>query len=231
MATTKAIPHPEFGTITLRKVRTAKHIRLRLPPKGGVLVTMPSYVPFQTGLNYALKEADWISRHQNVRPSFKTGDRIGRSHSFSFQAANIPKVTTRLGSRFLLVRYPASLPVQSDEVQTAAYDLAVRALKLESIEILPMWLNKLAREHGFTYEDCLLRQLKSRWGSCSSHKIITLNIFLMMLPDELIEYVLLHELTHTEHMNHSAAFWQRLEQALPNAKQLRKTLKPHNPAL
>ncbi len=227
----REVEHPDFGTIILRKVRGAKNIRLRLPPKGGVLVTLPTFVPYRTALNYALKQREWIASHQIMAPTFKTGDKIGHSHSFDIQPAPLSTINARRTGQRLVVRYPQNLQAYDSSVQQAAYKLAIRALRYEAAEILPMWLNRLAREHGFAYEECLLRQLRARWGSCSSHKVITLNIFLMMLPEHLIEYVLLHELTHTEHLNHSAAFWTRLEQALPQAKKLRRELKQHNPAL
>ena len=229
--TIKEVQHPELGLIKLRKIRTAKHVRLRLPPKGGVLVTMPFYMPFQAGLNYALKQRDWIEKHQTTTRTFKSGERIGRSHSFSFQPADVASVQTRRTSMHLVVKYPPHLSETSPEVQQAAHEIAVRALRYEAAEILPMRLNQLAREYGFAYEECLLRQLTARWGSCTNKKIITLNIFLMQLPDHLIDYVLLHELTHTEHLNHSHSFWTRLERAIPDAKQRRLAIKSYNPAL
>ena len=75
-------------------------------------------------------------------------------------------------------------------------------------------LKELAGRHGFRYRRASFRNQKTRWGSCSSQNNINLNIHLLMLPVHLQDYILLHELVHTEHKNHSAAFWARLDQVL-----------------
>ncbi len=75
-------------------------------------------------------------------------------------------------------------------------------------------LQELAGRHGFRYRRVAFRNQKTRWGSCSSQNNINLNIHLLMLPGHLQDYILLHELVHTEHKNHSPAFWARLDQVL-----------------
>ncbi|MBN2513175.1 MAG: DUF45 domain-containing protein [Sedimentisphaerales bacterium] len=75
-------------------------------------------------------------------------------------------------------------------------------------------LEELADRHGFRYRRATFRNQKTRWGSCSSQNNINLNIHLLMLPAHLQDYILLHELVHTEHKNYSAAFWARLDQVL-----------------
>jgi predicted metal-dependent hydrolase len=91
---------------------------------------------------------------------------------------------------------------------------------------LPEELAQLARKHGFTYQSLQIRKSKTRWGSCSSKKAINLSLYLMLLPPHLREYVMLHELCHTVHMNHGTAFWALLDQYTNGkSKELRKELK------
>jgi len=85
-------------------------------------------------------------------------------------------------------------------------------------------LDTLAANHGFTYNKVFIRNQKTRWGSCSAQNNLSLNINLIWLPDELISYVILHELVHTRIKNHSAKFWNALEKIKPNAKSLRREL-------
>jgi len=79
-------------------------------------------------------------------------------------------------------------------------------------------LAELAGRHGFRYAKVSLRRQKTLWASCSSQNNISLNIALATLPQELIDYVLLHELVHTKIKNHSKKFWRELDKYLPNAK-------------
>lgn len=85
-------------------------------------------------------------------------------------------------------------------------------------------LDALAAIHGFTYNKVFIRNQKTRWGSCSAQNNISLNLKLIWLPDELIAYVILHELVHTRIKNHSVRFWKALEKIKRNAKILRREL-------
>lgn len=73
-------------------------------------------------------------------------------------------------------------------------------------------LKELAKEHGFAYRRATIRNQKTRWGSCSTQNNINLNINLIKLPAHLQDYVILHELVHTVHKNHSRSFWARLDE-------------------
>ena len=87
-------------------------------------------------------------------------------------------------------------------------------------------LSELATEHKFRYNKVSIRNQRTRWGSCSSKNNISLNMKLLHLPNQLIDYILLHELVHTRVKNHSKDFWNELETVVPNARtvdqQLRK---------
>jgi len=86
-------------------------------------------------------------------------------------------------------------------------------------------LDELARMHGFIYNKSTIRNQKTRWGSCSSKNNINLNVQLINLPHQLIDYVILHELTHTIVKNHSVLFWDTLGTFLENPRNLDKQLK------
>jgi len=94
--------------------------------------------------------------------------------------------------------------------------------------ILNQRLEELATEHDFEYGKVSIRKQKTRWGSCSSQDNISLNQNLLHLTDELIDYVLLHELTHTRVKDHSPSFWDELETVCPDAKEKRRLLKTHD---
>ena len=85
-------------------------------------------------------------------------------------------------------------------------------------------LNVLSTQIKFPFNKVSIRSQKTRWGSCSGRNNINLNINLVQLPEELRDYVILHELTHTKVKNHSKDFWNTLSQILPQAKLLDKKL-------
>lgn len=101
----------------------------------------------------------------------------------------------------------------------------VEILRKRAKEILPPRVEYLAVKFGFKYKNLRFKNVKTRWGSCSFDNNINLNLNLVLLDDELIEYVILHELTHTIVKNHSEKFWDLLQKNLPNAIEIRKKLK------
>ncbi|MDH3974693.1 MAG: M48 family metallopeptidase [Deltaproteobacteria bacterium] len=85
----------------------------------------------------------------------------------------------------------------------------------------------LALEHAFHYNRIIIRNQKTRWGSCSAKNNINLNIKLARLPNELLDYVVLHELVHTRIKNHGSRFWGELDKILGNAKKIDAKMKPY----
>jgi predicted metal-dependent hydrolase len=81
-------------------------------------------------------------------------------------------------------------------------------------------LNRLAQQYGFAYNRVSIRNQRTRWGSCSAKGNISLNIKLVVLPPELFDYVILHELVHTRIHNHSKKFWKELDKYVGNGKAL-----------
>lgn len=80
---------------------------------------------------------------------------------------------------------------------------------------------------GGTYERISIRDQKTRWGSCSSKGTLSFNWRLMLAPPAVLDYVVVHELCHLTHMDHSPAFWQAVESVCPDYRDLRRWLKEH----
>ena len=90
---------------------------------------------------------------------------------------------------------------------------------------LPQRLEHFAQIMNLEYEGVRIRSMRSRWGSCSAKRTITLNSKLIQLEQEMQDYVIIHELAHLVHMNHSKAFHSLVQSYMPNAKEIRKRLK------
>ncbi|MBN2270483.1 MAG: M48 family metallopeptidase [Sedimentisphaerales bacterium] len=102
--------------------------------------------------------------------------------------------------------------------------------KAKAKQILKKRLRELADEHGFEYQKVFIKSQKTRWGSCSDRNNINLNINLVSLSQELIDYVILHELVHTRVKSHSRKFWAQLDKYVGGrARDLQKAVKMHRP--
>lgn len=119
------------------------------------------------------------------------------------------------------------------ELQEVEQQLLLSADKAREIDaaeadrMLSDRLATLALQHGFTYTGVSFRNQKTRWGSCSGKNRISLNRQLVLLPPELVDYVLLHELVHTRIKNHSKNFWMELERFFPGAGQCAAELRKY----
>jgi predicted metal-dependent hydrolase len=94
-------------------------------------------------------------------------------------------------------------------------------------DILPPRVRELARHMALSPGDIRIRAQKTRWGSCSARGTISLNWRLLLLPRELCDYVVVHELCHLRHLNHSARFWATVEQYCPDWRARRRYLNRH----
>jgi len=97
----------------------------------------------------------------------------------------------------------------------------------QALELYDERIKILSAKHGFTYNKLTLRNQKTRWGSCSKKKNISINWKLIKTPLAVIDYVILHELTHTEFFDHSKSFWQKLWEVCPDYKNALSWLKKY----
>lgn len=227
----KRLELPDIGTVNLYKHRGSRNIRLTIAHDGTVRVTLPYWLPYQAGLKFLHSKASWIAhQQQTLQSALHDGQSIGKAHRLKLEVnQNAQRVQTQLKDNLAIVKFPPSMDDGNEQVQKAARNISIKALRQEAEGLLPQRLSELAETHNFTYNSVSVRQLKSRWGSCNQSKDITLNLFLMQLPWELIDYVLLHELTHTKVMRHGKPFWDELQRHNPKARQLRKAILNHHP--
>lgn len=162
---------------------------------------------------------------KNIRFSISTSGRLQMS---------VPAYTsTFLAKRFLssnreMIR--EKLPLGRPEEQRAR-DYQKKVLMKKAREYLPYRLEYFAKLYGYNYDKCRLSHANTRWGSCSSNRTISLNIGLMKVPEELRDYVILHELAHLNHMDHSKEFWAEVGRHDKNYKTHERRLKGFSPGV
>jgi predicted metal-dependent hydrolase len=220
--------------VSVYKVKNARNLRLSVRSNGQIRVSMPIWAPYKSGLDFANSRHDWLAKQaSSKRPTLlKNNQPIGKAHHLEFVADDsVTKPAGRVLSSTIRVTYPSSLSELDTSVQKAAEKAATRALRIQAETLLPQRLSDLAQKYDLSYNQVSIKQLKSRWGSCDQDKNIVLSLYLMQLPWNLIDYVLVHELTHTKILKHGPIFWEAMGKRLPDLKEIRKSMKSYSPIL
>lgn len=222
----------EFGKITIRRSARASQVRLRVSPDGTLRASLPMYAPallVKRLIGSSRQELRELLKQSQSSVEYESGMPIGKSHSLLIQSGST--LSTRRSGQRIIVTVPPTKKLNSPEVTQAIRSAVVAALRVEAKSYLPRRLSFLANKYGFSYTKVRFSHASGRWGSCSTTGTISLNIALMKLPFELIDYVIIHELAHTRHMNHSAAFWSLVEVGDPSYKEHRRQLKQEAPTV
>lgn len=202
---------------TLRVSSRARSVRLKMSPYDGLIVVIPvgydrSRVPalVESRLEWIQKAKRTFERQGSVAPGSLTAelpDEIvlaGIGESWKVRYRSEP------GAREILIRESDAMVLDLSgavEEQVACVAAIEKWLKWRAKVRMVPELARLASEHGFAVSGVTVRKQKSRWGSCSSRGNINLNLKLLFLPPHLVRYIMIHELCHTLHMNHSSRYW------------------------
>ena len=198
-------------------------VALQITSEGQLLVRCPFSTSKATADRFVADHQDWIVRHQKQladqppKPVFTytPGEELyyrGRSLTLA-QQENITKPLVE-GDSFIL---PAS--TTNPEALTAAF------FRQEAQALLPELTARWAQKMGLFPTKIGITAAKSRWGSCSGRNAVNFSYRLVFLPPELMEYVVVHELAHIKHHNHSAAFHALVAQYLPDQQERRAQLR------
>ena len=113
---------------------------------------------------------------------------------------------------------------KADAVEPLSMD-EIRALADQALKVIPERVKYYAPKIGVTYGRITIRNQRSKWGSCSSKGNLNFNCLLMLAPRQVVTYVVVHELAHRKHMDHSPAFWAEVEAILPDYRESVRWLK------
>ena len=231
----KIIYIDKIGEVLFKHSEKARHLSISVKPFSGVKVSIPIGMSYVSAIRLVTEKNLWIQKHlaqmqeiENKQTIFdENSGYCTKHHKLNLRQGERKNISVRLSKGNINVIYPNELSHASAEVQSAIRTGIERALKIEAKEYLPGRVKNLAVKFEFNYNKLAIKNIKSRWGSCSGKNNINLSIHLMRLPEHLIDYVILHELVHTVHHNHSPRFWRVLENVTGGAKQLDKELRKH----
>lgn len=216
-----------FGEVEVKETLRSKRILLKVYPDGRIRVSAPpktepkaiyTFISLnKEGIAGALRRSE--RRHETCakRVIFRPGTAFHtrqRSLQIEPQEGGGKPQSAKITYDKIRVYYTADTDIEGLLFQKFVHKVIDAALKNEAEKYLPQRTAELAAKHGLTYSHVALRNMTSQWGSCSTNGRICLNIQLMRLPDELIDLVILHELTHTVHFDHSKAFYAMLDSLL-----------------
>lgn len=221
----------KFPPYTIRISPRAKNVIIKLIPDEGMEVVLPKGVSRKDVPYFLEKRRDWIAR--NIRrleakglsldpPELVLPDEIcfaasGRIYTVSRVVNRKPGLRMRRNVDRLLLSGAAWSPAEELAVLT-------RFVRSEARDFLVPELRKISAELNLPFNKAFIRAQRKRWGSCSAKGNINLNMKLMFLPYRLARYVLIHELCHTVHLNHSAKYWRLVKMVEPDVEQLEKEL-------
>lgn len=197
-------------TLTLRRSPRARYVRFRVHPWGAVEVVVPQRFDERRLPALIAQQEPWVERTlarlAAVRPlQPMTAEPPREIHLPAIDGywpiEYLPDAGERHGCR---ERYDGVLTVAADEGWREAL---IRWLARMGREHLVAWLGRVSEETGLLFSGVSVRGQKSRWGSCSVSGHININYALLFLEPHLVRHLFVHELCHTVHHNHSAAFW------------------------
>ena len=217
--------------VVLRLSSRAKRLLFKSSVKKGVEIVIPHGANSSWVLEMTQKRIPWIrSAQQHVRegrshlnPTHIDLKSLGETWSVDYvKIDDIPKGLLDNGSHTLTVG------VDPKDVFYTARKLQGWFHQKARASLLP-WLAYLAEDRGLGFNKTYVKNQVSLWGSCSKKRNINLNRNLLFIPKHLVEYVLHHELTHLEHLNHSVKFWSSFSRVLPDCRDLRHELRSISP--
>lgn len=212
--------------VIARSKRRKKTITITVDPVSGVVVHSPLKTPYDTLHRITRKRALWIigklsdikdNYWINQEREFVSGESIfylGRHYRLKVCQSTDKRSDCKMKGRWIEVRIPCGL---SPEMRKARIS-----------ELLTEWYKKLAEDKflkrsewwsnktGISFNSIIVTSQQKRWGSCDAHNNLRLNWKIIMAPISLLDYVIVHELCHVIHKNHSEDFWRLLGSVMPD---------------
>ncbi len=200
---------------SVRRSRRARNPSFKVSSQRGLEIILPMRYKLSTVADLLTEKRNWIEKHGALLDQF-----LQRQNEAPIE---LPKeIYLGCSDEHWQVKYLFS-PTRTQAVHSSPQELTVLGDiddKLACLKVLRFWLQQkaeqilmprlhlLSREYHLPFQSVTIRNQKTRWGSCSSKKVINLNFKLIFLPAEKVRHIMVHELCHTIHLNHSPKFWK-----------------------
>ncbi len=222
----------EEVNITIVKKRK-KSISIRVNREAEIKVSAPWFVRKKTIENYILTNYEWIKEKyievlknkREAEKQFISGETFlfnGKQMRLDIKGGSNKRHKVEENDEMIIIH---GAPFDDDRRKESIRNILIRWYRKKALEIISDELKEISEKTIYKYESVKIKALRSTWGNCSSKGNISLNWKLIMAPEEVRRYVIIHELCHLKEMNHSPKFWQLVERECPNYKISKKWLK------
>jgi len=214
-------------------------MRLQVKAGEGVVVVLPAgeclsraEAFLYSNRDWILKQAQKVSQKQARQTLFIPGLYYSTlSHRLYIYQEEREDMHSRVANGKMEVRFPLWMKPEDPRLQELVRKIIRYVLREEAMQILPRRTRELAGQFGLEVARVSVRDNRSRWGSCAANGNISLNIHLVRLPEDLRDYIILHELAHTVHRNHGPGFHALLEQMFPGHRQAERRIREYSPSI
>ncbi|MCZ6561144.1 MAG: SprT family zinc-dependent metalloprotease [Gammaproteobacteria bacterium] len=220
-------PAESSANFQIRRSSRARYLSIQVHPPGRVEIVVPRRMPAQEVESFVGKHATWIREtceamnRRHCDPSTQPPEKISLA---ALQREWSVSYNQKPCARLRVAESEFSLDVFGANDDVARRQALLNWLRRKARAYMVPAVGKLALETGLRPRSIQIRSQRSRWGSCSSSKTLSLNLCLLFLEPELVRYLLVHELCHLRHMNHSQRFWALVEQFSPAGRMLDERL-------
>jgi predicted metal-dependent hydrolase len=220
----KYYAHPAFGEIALKKNLLSKGLRIIIRSSNSITVTFPYHLTYNDAIRFVNEKEGWIKDNLKrirtlvpAKKAFLPGNAFKTfAHELLFDQLEQGNPYIKVDREKITVHYTDEEMLSSNEVQEHIQKAIDKVLRIEALKYLPSRVDFFAEKFGLNYKGISVKNMRTRWGSCSTTGKLNFNIHLMRLPVHLIDYVILHELAHLKHHNHGPNFWKYLDELAGN---------------
>lgn len=212
---------------TVRTSRRARRLSVRVYPGGRVEIVAPPTASAGVVQRFIGQHRQWINERVRDFATMVTADTrlpdtlelAALQNRYQVEYVDVPEPTR------VLLQAPGQLLVTGVLSNRHSIAKALGHWLFDvAAENFGSQLRSIAEEFGFDFARCQIRRQRTRWGSCSISGTISLNVCLLFLDPRIVRYLMIHELCHTRHMNHSARFWSLVATCEPDYRELDRSL-------
>ncbi len=208
---------PAIGVVHFNKKKGCRRPIVKVKNDGEVYVSLPWLYPQKLAESLVLLSTEAIINQQHKRKEqtkiiSQSQERFTHFHNLEIVKGldNSLRISVKDGTIKAIV--PQTISIENPRIQEELTSTIETVLRKEAQFYIPDRIKLLALQHNFSYTNVKISSAKTRWGCCNTQKRIIFSLYIMTLPFYLIDYIILHELCHTVHMNHSKDFYDLLNQ-------------------